>query len=69
MGVCRSLGFTAGRQQSKAKLWIFPFEGFTDPRGKDEVVLSGKGIDWILRKTIDKSLQLGQEDWGHQLAV
>ena len=69
MGVCGSLGFTAERQQSKAKLWIFLFEGFTDLRGKDEVVLSGKGIDWVLRKTIAKSLQLGQEDWGHQLAV
>lgn len=51
------------------KLWIFLFEGFTDLRGKDEVVLSGQGIDWVLRKTIAKSLQLEQEDWGHQLAV
>lgn len=68
-GSFRSLGFTAGRQQSKAKLWIFLFEGFTDLRGKDEVVLSGQGIDWVLRKTIAKSLQLEQEDWGHQLAV
>lgn len=61
---CRSLGYSWEGSGQKPSCGFSSLKGFADPRVKDGVELTGKGIDCILRKTIARAYR-----WGRRIGV